>query len=163
MGILTTGTQLSQAIAFNTGSLDINGMEVATLQDITITASFALKEIRQLGSIKMAVAPKRSTWKPSAKFKAKSINQALIGFLFGSSLVDGSGFDYNIVDGQVVLSRASVKCYINDTTAQTMEFQFTNAVIGGSSTVGFKMEDAAEFDLEITSQDMTVVTNFSTQ
>jgi hypothetical protein len=161
MPILNTGTQLSQQIAFNTGYLDINGFELATLQDITVTLAFTEKEIRQLGSIIMAVAPKRSSWKPSAKFKAKSTNQQLLGILMGSSTVDGSGFSYTVLDGQVVLTRASIKCYINDDASKVMEFQFLNAVISGSSTVGLKMEDAAELDMEIMSQDCKIITNFS--
>jgi len=160
--ILNGGTQLSQQIAFNTGYLDINGFELATLQDITITLAFSEKEIYQLGSIKMAVAPKRSTWKPSAKFKAKSTNQQLLGILMGSSTVDGSGYDYQIVDGQVVLTRASIKCYINDDATKIVEFQFSNAIIAGSSTVGLKLEDAAEMDMEIMAQDCKVITSFTT-
>lgn len=159
MPVTVPGTQFSQQIQFNTGFMDINGFRVATLQDITITAGFTLKEIRQLGSIKMAVAPKRVDWKPSAKFKAKSINQQLLGFLWGSSTVDSTGWDYNLVDGQVVLASVVITAYTNDDSTKHMQFQFTNAVFG-TATIGYKMADAAELDMEIQAQDLMPVTDY---
>jgi len=160
MPVTAAGTALSQQIQFNTGYMDINGFRVATLQDITITAGFTLKEIRALGTIKMVVAPKRTQWKPSAKFKAKSINQQLIGFLWGSSTPDSSGWDYNLVDGQVVLSSVVITAYSNDDVTKIFQYQFVNAVFGTAS-INYKMDDAAELDMEIQSQDLTPVTNFS--
>lgn len=160
MPVINPNANYSQQIQFNTGFLDINGFRVATLQDITITAGFSLKEIRALGTIKMVVAPKRTQWKPSAKFKAKSVNQQLLGFLWGSSTVDSTGWDYNLIDGQVVLTSVIVTAFTNDLASNVMQYQFTNAVFG-TGTVGYKMDDAAEFDLEIQSQDLIPVTNYT--
>ncbi len=101
MPIVTGATQQSQAIQFNTGYLDVNGIRLATLQDITISAGFSLREIRQLGSIIMAVAPKRYDFKPSAKFKAKSINQQLLGILWGYSTPDDGGFEFDVEMGKL--------------------------------------------------------------
>lgn len=161
MPIISSGQNLSQQVFFNTGYMDINGFRVATLQDISISAGFTLKEIRALGTIKMVVAPKRTNWKPSAKFKAKSINQQLIGYLWGSSTVDSTGWDYNVVDGQVVLSSVVITAYANDDATKIMQYQFTNAVFG-TGTVNYKMDDAAEFDMEIQAQDLMPVTNYNT-
>lgn len=161
MPVTTAGTPFSQMIQFNTGYMDINGFRVATLQDITITAGFTLKEIRALGTIKMVVAPKRTNWKPSAKFKAKSVNQQLIGFLWGSSTVDSTGWDYNLVDGQVVLASVIITAYTNDDVTKIFQYQFVNAVFG-TATIGYKMDDAAEVDMEIQSQDLIPVTNYNT-
>lgn len=159
MPILSTGTQLANDISFNSGTLDINGSEMAVLQDITVSLGFTTKEIRQLGSIIMATAPKRAGFKPSAKAKVKSVNQQLFTYFMGSSSSDGSGFDYTVVDGQNVLTRASVKCIVNENTSQTVEFQFTNAILAGALTLAMKMEDAAEADFEIMAQNVTIVTS----
>jgi len=161
MPVITPNASFAQAIQFNTGFMDINGIRVATLQDITITAGFTLKEIRALGTIKMVVAPKRTEWKPGAKFKAMSVNQGLLGFLWGSSTVDSTGWDFNVVDGQVVLASVIITAYTNDAVSNIMQFQFVNSVFG-TGTVGYKMDGAAEFDLEIMSQDLTTVTNYTT-
>src|SRR6266702_6752783 len=133
MPVTPAGTPYTQQIQFNTGFLDINGFRVETLQDITITAGFTLKEIRALGTIKMVVAPKRTQWKPSAKFKAKSVNQQLLGFLWGSSTVDSTGWDYNLIDGQVVLSSVVVTAYTNDDATKIMQYAFINAVFGAAT------------------------------
>ena len=108
----------------------------------------------------MLTAPKRHGFKPTAKAKVKSFNRELLGFLLGSSGVDGSGMDFVTVDGQNVLTRCSVKAIVDDSSNKAVEFQFTNAIIAGNFQAAFKMEDAAEFDFEIHAQDVTVVTNF---
>jgi hypothetical protein len=158
MSQLPTGSQLSTDVSFNSGTLDINGMELAALQDITISLQFSTKDIRGLGSIKMLTAPKRYGWKPTAKAKTKSINQQLYQALMGSSNTDGSGFGYSLFDGQNVLARASIKCIINEQTGQSQEYQFTNAIISMGS-LALKPEDAAEYDFSIEAQDVTVVSS----
>ena len=160
MPILAAGTQLTQQVAFNAGSFDVNGYELATLQDITVTLAWSEKEIRQIGSIIMATAPKRTTFKPSAKAKTKSVNKEMLSFILGSSAPDSGGTAYSTLDGQIVLSRASILTYVNDDPTKKIEFQFTNAILGGSFAVGLKMEDAAELDLEVYAQNVTIVTNF---
>ena len=143
MALLATGTQLSTNVTFNSGTFDINGVELATLQDITITQAFSSKEIRQLGSIIMATAPKRYGYKPSAKAKVKSINKELFSYFMGSSSTDGAGFDYSILDGQNVLTRCSIKCIANEDVTKAVEFQFSNAILVGSLNTSLKTEDAA--------------------
>jgi hypothetical protein len=160
MPILATGGTLPTNVTFNSGTFDINGFELATLQDITVTLAWSTKEIRALGTLIMATAPKRHGFKPTCKAKVKSVNPQLYSFFMGSSAADGSGFDYTVLDGQNVLTRCSVKCIINEATSQSVEFQFTNAVLTGSMALGLKLEDAGELDFEIEAQNVTVVTNF---
>lgn len=162
MAILASKTALPNDIVFNSGTLVINDFEVAVLQDITISLAWSQREIRQLGSVLMATAPKRYGFKPSAKAKVKSINKELFSYSMGSSGPDGTGFDYTVLDGQNVLTRASIKCNVNDSATQHVEFQFTNAILGGSIALGLKMEDAAELDFEILAQNVVVVTDFTT-
>ena len=107
----------------------------------------------------MATAPKRYGFKPSAKAKVKSMNEQLLGYLMGSSITDGGGYAYSVLDGQNVLTRCSIKTYINDDTTKAVEFQFSNAVISTYSA-GLKLEDAGEIDFEIQAQNVTVVKNF---
>lgn len=159
MPILSTGAQLGTDVVFNSGTFDINGLEMAVLQDITVSLDWSTKEIRQLGSLIMATAPKRHGFKPSAKAKVKSFNKELFNFFMGSSNSDGSGFDYTVLDGQNVLTRCSVKCIVNDIATQQVEFQFTNAILAGALSLGLKMEDAAEADFEIQAQNVTLVVN----
>ena len=159
MPILSTGATLSNDISFNSGTFDINGMEMAVLQDITVTLNWATKEIRQLGSLIMATAPKRHGFKAGAKAKVKSVNKELLNFFMGSSNTDGSGFDYNVLDGQNVLTRCSIKAIVNELSTQSVEFQFTNAILAGGLSIALKMEDAAEVDFEIQAQNVTVVTS----
>lgn len=161
MPILATGTQLSNNISFNSGTLDINGVEVAAIDDITITLAFSQKELYALGSIIQVVAPKRHGFKPSAKFKVKSMNKELYGFFLGSSSPDGSGSDYTVLDGQNVLTRASIKCIINDVSTQIVEFQFSNAILAGNLQAALKTENHAEVDFEIYAQNVTIVNNGS--
>lgn len=161
MPILVTGTQLPTDVSFNSGTIDINGFELAVIQEATIELKFSTKDIRALGTIKMVTAPKRHGWAPSCKGKMKSVNQQVFNFLMGSSTTDSSGLDYSIVDGQNVLTRASIKCYVNENPSQSVEFQFTNAILSTTS-VALKLEDASEMDFEIMAQDCTVVTNFTT-
>jgi len=162
MPILPTGAGLATNITFNSGTLDINGLELGVIQDITITLSWSEKEIRGLGSIKMFTAPKRYGFKPMAKGKVKSFNKELYSFFMGSSGTDGTGFIYSVLDGQNVLSRASMKFIVNESTGQTAEFQFTNAILSANLDASLKMEDAGEFAFEIKAQDVNLVTNFTT-
>lgn len=162
MGILSSGAQLPTDIVFNSGTLNINGVEVATLQDITVTLAWSQREIRALGTVLMVTAPKRYGFKPSAKGKVKSVNQELYSFFLGSSGVDSTGYAYNVKDGQNVLTRASIKCIVNDDASKHVEFQFTNAILGGSLGLGLKLEDAAELDFEVMAQTLSVVTDFTT-
>lgn len=159
MPILATGNSLPVDVSFNSGTFNINGMEMAVLQDINVHMDWSNKEIRALGTLLMATAPKRHGFKAGAKAKTKSINKELFQFFMGSSNTDGSGFDYTIFDGQNVLTRCSVKCIINEATGQSVEFQFSNAILTGSLSIGLKMEDAAEPDFEIIAQNVTVVTS----
>jgi hypothetical protein len=160
MPILAQGNQLTQQVAFNAGTFDVNGYDLATLQDITITLNWTVKEIRQLGSIIMAVSPKRSTFKPSAKAKTKSVNKEMLSFILGSSAPDSSGVAYTTYDGQVALTRASIRTYVNDDPSKEIEFQFSDAILGGAFSTALKMEDAAEIDFEIYARDVKIVTNF---
>lgn len=159
MPVLSTGTQLSNNVTFNSGTFNINGQELAVLQDVTVSVDLSIKEIRALGTIKQVTAPKRYGYKPTVKAKVKSVNPQLYGFLMGSSGPDGSGTVYSLTDGQVVLTRCSVKCIINELSTQAVEFQLSNAVMHSSFGLGLKMEDAGEIDFQITSQDMSIVTN----
>lgn len=159
MSILATGAQLPTNVSFNSGTFDINGLEMGVLQDITVTLNWSTKEIRQLGSLIMATAPKRHGFKAGAKAKVKSLNKELFNFFMGSSNTDGSGFDYTVLDGQNVLTRCSVKCIVNEATGQSVEFQFTNAILAGALSWGVKMEDAGEADFEIQAQNVTLVTS----
>jgi len=162
MPILSNGTGLTVQASFNNGTLDINGLDfpLATLQDVTITAQFSTKELRGIGSIKMATAPKRSGFKASAKAKIKSLNKEMFGLFGGSSGTDGSGFAYGVLDGQNVLTRVSITCYVDDAQTKTVQYQFTNAILTGSFSAALKSEDFAEVDIEIEAQDVTQVTNF---
>lgn len=160
MSILPDGTQLGTNVSFNSGILDINGYDLAVLQDVTVTLQVSEKEIRALGTIKMVVPPKRHGFKVTAKAKIKSINKEVYGAFLGSSSPDGLGQDFSLLDGQNVLTRVSIKCIINELANQTVEWQFTDAIISGSFATALKMEDAGELDLEITARDATMVTNF---
>ena len=160
MGFLQTGTNLSYLASFNAGTLDINGLEIAVIQDITVDLQVSTKELRQLGSIIMVTPPKRYGYKPTAKGKVKTVNKELYGAFLGSSAVDGSGFDFSLLDGQSVLTRASIKVLLNENVNNQVEFQFTNAIIGGSFALAMKTEDFADLSIEILAQNCTVVTNF---
>src|SRR5690349_24233743 len=98
MPLLSAGNTLSNNITFNSGVLDLNGQDLAVLQDVTVSIEFNIKEIRALGTIKQVVAPKRYGYKPSLKAKLKSVNKELFGFLMGSSGPDGSGTNYSLLD-----------------------------------------------------------------
>jgi len=158
MAILPTGGSVPTNVSFNSGTFDINGVEMAVLQDITVSLDWSVKEIRALGSLIMATAPKRSTFKPTAKAKVKSINPTLFQYFMGTSNSDGSGFDYNVLDGQNVLTRCSINCILNEDSTQIVQWQFTNAVLTGALSIGLKLEEPAEVDFEITAQNVTVVT-----
>lgn len=165
MGWLGQGTNLSYLATFNAGTLDINGLEIATLQDINIDLNVTVKELRQLGSIKMVTPPKRVGYKPTAKGKVATVNKELMGAFLGSSAADstvpgGNGFDFTLLDGQNVLSRANINVLLNDNTAFLVQFQFINAIIGGSFALALKAEDFGMFDVEIMAQDCIVITNF---
>ncbi len=113
-----------------------------------------------MNTLKMLTAPKRATFKPSAKAKVKSMNGELLHYLLGSSSADSGGSAYSVLDGQNVLTRCSIKVTpINDDPSKSIEYQFTNAIISTYSA-GLKLEDAAEIDFEIQAQDLTVVKNF---
>ena len=161
MPVLAQGQQFTRHVSFNQGTLDINGYELAILQDITVSIEFSTKEIRELGSIIMSTAPKRHGFKTGAKAKVKSVNQQLFGFMMGESAADSTGFDYSILDGQNVLTRASVRCYVDEDPTKVVEFQFTNAILAGNLSTALKSEDASESDVEIQAQNVTVVTNFA--
>lgn len=162
MPITSNGTALAAQASFNTGILDINGLDfpVATLQDITVTEQVSTKELRGLGSIKMAMAPKRSTYKPSAKAKIKSLNKEIFGLFGGYSAPDSDGYFYQMLDGQNVLDRVTITCYVGDSDTDTVQYQFTNAILSGSLSTALKSEDFAEVDIEIEAQDLKTVTNF---
>lgn len=162
MPILNNGTGLSVQASFNNGTLDINGLDfpLATLSDVTVTAQFSTKELRGIGSIKMATAPKRSTFKPSAKAKIKSLNKEVFSLFGGYSTPDGSGWSYGIVDGQNALSRVTITCYVDDAQTKTVQYQFINAILSGSFSAALKTEDFAEVDIEIEAQDLIQVTSF---
>ena len=160
MSILPDGQPVGTNVTFNSGILDINGFDLAVLQDVTVTLAVSTKEIRALGTIKMVTAPKRHGFKVSAKAKVKSINKEVYGAFLSESTPDGTGTDLSLFDGQNVLSRASIKCIINESYGQQVEWQFINATISGSFAAALKMEDAGELDLEIQAQDVLMVTNF---
>lgn len=160
MSITAAGTQLGTNVSFNAGTMDINGYELAVLQDITVSIDYATKEIRQLGSIIMATAPKRHGFKAGAKAKVKSINRELWAALLGSSTPDGTGIDITTIDGQNVLTACRVTAIVNEDPTKSVQFQFSNAILAGAFSLGLKVEDAAETDIEIQAQNVTVVTNF---
>lgn len=160
MGFLPDGTNLANNVTFNSGIVNINGTDLAVLQDITVSVEFGEKEYYALGSIKMVVPPKRYGFKPGLKGKVKSLNPEFYKYLLGSSEPDSPGSAYTVIDGQNVLSQCYVRCIINEDADQAVEFQFTNAVIHSTFGLGLKMEDAGEIDFQITAQDLAVVTNF---
>ncbi len=55
----------------------------------------------------------------------------------------------------------NITAYTNDLQNQAMQFQFIQAVFG-TGNIAYKLGDAAEWDLEIMSQNLKAVTDFST-
>ena len=156
----TLGGTLSNQITFNQGTLQINNTVLAQLADITITQDFSTKELRSLGSIIMQTAPKRHGYKAGAKFKTRSVNKELFTYFMGSSNVDGSGQDFTVVDGQVVLTNVYINVTMNENPNQITQFNFQNAILAGNFQLALKTEDFAEADFQIEATNVTVTTNW---
>jgi hypothetical protein len=160
MPVQTLGATLSTQVSFNQGTLQINGVVLAQLSEVTITQDTSTKELRSLGSILMQTAPKRYGYKCGAKFKVHSANKELFTFFMGSSNTDGSGQDFTVFDGQVVLANVYINMTMNEDPTKIEQFQFTNAVLAGNFQMALKAEDFAESDFELQAQNVTVVTSF---
>lgn len=158
MPLLSTGTPLSQKVAFNSGYVTFNSNQVVNLENVTIEANFSEKELRIMNSIKMATH-KRATFKTGLKGKVKSMNKEFIALISGTSSTDGSGTLYTIKDGQTTTLNPIFTTYIDDDTStpKVLQFQFSDALLL-ALPLTTNTEDYGSFDFEFSAIDVSIYT-----
>jgi hypothetical protein len=152
MSYSTPSTTATTQVMFNSGTLDLGTISLAALQNVTVDISFAIEELRKLGSIK-PVAHYRKGFKCSLKGKLKSINKELYQAYMGGSSSDGAGSLLSVTDGQAAAFNPTFTAIIDDNSSKKVQFQFTGAVIT-SMPLNANMETFGEVDFTMEALDV---------
>lgn len=146
---LPTGTNITERITFNSGTLNFGNNTVVDLDNVSVAVDYTINDLYILNSIKPA-ANARSNQKVMLTAKVKSFPPELYMMALGSSTA-GNPIEIDTLDGQPTLQSPVLTFF--DRHNKQYQFQFTGAIFK-SSKMTAKMEDYAEFDFELEALDL---------
>jgi hypothetical protein len=138
------GTNVSNRITFNTGTLNFGGTQPVQVDNITISFEGTTLPLYTIGSV-VPQALVRHSLKFGMTGKVKSFPPELEAMAFGSSSI-GTPNNISVYDGQPTFTNPVLTVY--DLNNKEYQYQFTNAIFK-STKATFKAADYAEWDIEI--------------
>ena len=152
MAFITPGSNIAQRIVFNSGSVDFGSNRIVDVDNVAISIEWTVEELYVLGSIKPQDLV-RHTQKVTMTGKVKSFPAEVQALALGA-IVSGSPMELDTYDGQPTVSNPVVT--LNDRNGKEYQYQMSGAIFK-SSKLTAKMEDFAEFDIEIEAKDISLL------
>lgn len=146
------GSNITQRITFNSGTLDFGNARVVDLDNIALNIEWTTAPLYVLNSIKAADLT-RHTMKVTMTGKIKSFAAEIDQMAMGSSTI-GVPVEIDTLDGQP--TPLSPVATFFDRNGKEYQYQFSNALFK-SYKLNAKMEDYAEWDFEIEARDVVQV------
>ena len=149
---INIGSNETQRIIFNSGTLDFGGNRLVELDSISLNVEWGINTLMVLNSIKPQDIA-RHTQKVSLTGKIKSFSPALESAAYGSSTV-GTPNELDTLDGQPTLVNPVLSVY--DRNAKEIQYQLSGALVSKMG-MSARAEEYAEFDFELTAKDIALV------
>ena len=146
------GTNLTQHIVFNSGTIDFGGQRVVMVDNVQFALEYALAPLFVLGSIEPQYYA-RHTMKVTLSAKIKSMAPSVVGMVAGSSGLSAPT-QYSTLDGQATQQNPVVTFF--DAVGNQFQYQLSNAVFK-SWKHSARMEDYSEFDFELEAMDVAIL------
>jgi hypothetical protein len=146
------GSNETQRIVFNSGTLDFGYNRLVELDNIALNVEWGINTLYVLNSIKPQDIA-RHTQKVTLTGKIKSFSAALNSAAYGSS-TPGTPNQIDTLDGQPTLLNPVFTIF--DRNAKEIQYQLSGALIKKSS-VSARAEEYAEFDFELEAKDIALL------
>jgi hypothetical protein len=151
-GFTSAGNNIKQRITFNSGTLDFGSSRAVEVDNITIDVEYTLLPLYVLNSIKPQDYT-RASQKVAMTGKIKSFAPELYDLALGSSTI-GTPQEIDTLDGQPTLVNPVLTFF--DRNNNQYQYQFSGALFK-SYKMNAKMEDYAEWDIELEAKDITLI------
>lgn len=152
MPFTSPGSNITNRITFNSGTLDFGNSRLVDVDNLSLTIEYTLATLFVLGSIKPQ-AIMRHSQKASLTGKIKSFAPELEMMTLGSSAL-GAQNTANTLDGQATLQNPVFTAF--DSNGKEYQYQFSGAVFK-SSKMTARMEDYAEWDFDLEAMDCVIL------
>lgn len=146
------GTNITQRIAFNSGTLDFGSNRLVQLDSCNISIEWSIADIYTLGSIKRQDIARHSE-KVTLTGKIKSYAPEMEMIALGSSTT-GTPQEIDTLDGQPTLQSPVLTIF--DRNNKEIQYQISGAIFK-STKVATTAENYAEWDFEIEAKDIAEV------
>jgi hypothetical protein len=152
MAFINSGSNETQRIVFNSGTLDFGGNRLVELDSLSLNVEWGINTLYVLNSIKPQDIA-RHTQKVSLSGKIKSFSPALESAAYGSSSI-GTPNEFDTLDGQPTLVSPILSVY--DRNAKEIQYQLSGALVKKMG-LSARAEEYAEFDFELEAKDIVLV------
>jgi hypothetical protein len=152
MGFINNGSNVTQRVVFNSGTLDFGSNRIVDLDNIAVNIEWTTLGLYVLGSIKPQDLV-RHTQKVTLTGKVKSFPPELSMYALGSS-TPGTPQEIDTLDGQPTFVNPVVTLF--DRNNKEIQYQLSGAIFK-SNKLTAKMEDFAEWDFELEAKDIVEV------
>lgn len=152
MGFIAAGSNITERVTFNSGTLDFGNNRIVDLDNIALNVEWTTNPLYILNSIKPQDLT-RSSQKVSLTGKIKSFAAELTQLALGSSTI-GTPVEIDTLNGQPTLLSPVATFF--DRNNKQYQYQFSGALFK-SYKMSAKMEDYAEFDFELEAKDVAIL------
>ena len=152
MPFINPGNNVTQRITFNSGTIDFGNSRLVEIDNVSINIEWTLVPLYVLNSIKPQDYT-RATQKVSMSAKMKSFSPEAYETAMGSSTI-GTPSEIDTLDGQPTLQNPVLTFF--DRNGKEYQYQLSGALFK-SYKMSAKMEDYAEWDIELEAKDMTII------
>ena len=149
MAFQTPGTNITQRLVFNQGTIDFGSNRLVAVDNISIAIDWTIADIYVIGSIKKADIA-RSTQKVTVTGMLKSYAPELEMLAMGSSTT-GTPQEINAMDGQPTLQNPVITLF--DRNAKQIQYQLINALFK-SNKLTAKAEEWSQWEFDIEAIDI---------
>jgi hypothetical protein len=149
MPFITPGSNVTQRIVFNAGTLDFGSNRVVELKNATLNLEWTLNTLFVLNTIKPADIARHSQ-KIELTAKVISFSPEVESLTWGAS-TPGTPQEIDTLDGQATMTSPVLTLF--DRNGKQIQYQLSGAVIK-SSKATLAAEEYAEWDFALEAKDM---------
>lgn len=149
MAFVPAGSNITQRIAFNSGTLDFGSNRLVQLKNVSISVEWTVADIYTLGSVRRQDIVRHSE-KVSMEGKILSYAPELEMLALGSSTT-GTPQEIDTIDGQPTLQNPVLTIF--DRNNKEIQYQLTSALFK-STKISASSENYAEWDFALEAKDI---------
>jgi hypothetical protein len=149
MPFTTAGSNITQRVIFNSGTIDFGSSRVVDLQNAALSVEWTLNTLYVLNTIKPQDIARHSQ-RVTLTGKIKSFAPELNMLAWGSSAA-GTPVEIDTLDGQPTMTSPVLTFF--DRNGKEIQYQLSGAVFKSSRATA-AMDEFAEFDFELEAKDI---------